>query len=189
VNKEAIVEATDFEFKQTPHLVSQTKTKWDKKTKQHLHACQQKNGDVEWKTMDEIASLAKQPSTHWTEVGYGHAGTCFVEILSCSDLPNLDVVDQTDPFAALCFEDSLVRTSLLKDTLDPYWMPWQTRAFAFRVAHASSLLMIGVFDCDQTTPLDHHDPVGRIVLNMQQFANGTEYNLREDKFLSVDIQL
>ena len=50
-----------------------------------------------------------------------------VEILRCDGLPNLDQTvpptgDKTDAFAAVLFEDTLVRTDVIFDRLSPRWL-------------------------------------------------------------------
>jgi hypothetical protein len=134
--------------------------------------------ETEWMTKDEIYEEALKPSVRWVQAGYGSMGTVFVEIIGCDNLPNLDLstVDLTDPFVGIAFEDNFVRTDIIWDELNPRWMPWTTRAFAFQVRHPSSILMLGVFDHDET-PLDHHDTVGRVVINTANFECDTTYLL------------
>ena len=107
-----------------------------------------------------------------------------VEILRCDGLPNLDETpagvpatgDKTDAFVAMLFEDTLVRTDVIFDRLNPRWMPWSMRAFAFPIQHPGSPLILGVFDYDQG-PMNAHDPIGRVVINMTNFEADTVYNL------------
>jgi hypothetical protein len=134
--------------------------------------------ETEWMTKDEIHEEALKPSVRWVQAGYGSTGTVYVEIIGCNNLPNLDLsaVDLTDPFVGIVFEDNFVRTDIIWDELNPRWMPWTTRAFAFQVRHPSSILMLGVFDHDET-PLDHHDTVGRVVINTANFECDTTYLL------------
>lgn len=134
--------------------------------------------ETEWMTQEEIYEEALKPSVRWVQAGYGTMGTVYVEIIGCDDLPNLDLsaVDLTDPFVGIVFEDNFVRTDIIWDELNPRWMPWTTRAFAFQVRHPSSILMLGVFDHDET-PLDHHDTVGRVVINTANFECDTTYLL------------
>lgn len=68
----------------------------------------------------------------------------------------------------------MVRTNVIFNDLDPRWMPWSSRAFAFNVRHPSSLLLIGVFDYDLLT---EHDPIGRIVIDTGNFESNTSYLL------------
>jgi hypothetical protein len=134
--------------------------------------------ETEWMTKDEIHEEALKPSVRWVQAGYGTMGTVYVEIIGCDNLPNLDLsaVDLTDPFVGIVFEDNFVRTDIIWDELNPRWMPWTTRAFAFQVRHPSSILMLGVFDHDETS-LDHHDTVGRVVINTANFECNTTYLL------------
>jgi hypothetical protein len=71
----------------------------------------------------------------------------------------------------------MLRTNVIHDCLAPRWMPWCTRAFALSVNHPASLLMLAVFDYDDVSPMDYHDPVGRIVVNITNFESDTVYLL------------
>ena len=137
--------------------------------------------ETEWMTADELYQQALQPSRKWVNAGHGTVGKIYLEILACDNLPCMDISvnkdDQTDPFVGIVFEDNLVRTDMLWDEPNPRWMPWTMRAFCFNVRHPTSLLMLGVFDYDQT-PVDAHDPVGRVVINTANFYSNTEYLLR-----------
>ena len=88
----------------------------------------------------------------------------------------MGVNDLTDPFVGIVFEDTMVRTDVIHDSLGPRWMPWSTRAFAFNIAHPSSMLLLGVFDFD-AAPMQDHDGVGRIVINTANFQSNTSYLL------------
>jgi Ca2+-dependent lipid-binding protein len=117
-----------------------------------------------------------KPSVRWVQAGSGTMGTVYLEIVGCNNLPNLDLsnFDLTDPFVGIVFEDTFVRTDIIWDELNPRWMPWTTRAFAFQVRHPSSILMLGVFDHDETPS---HDPAGRVVINTANFESDTTYLL------------
>jgi hypothetical protein len=132
--------------------------------------------ETEWMTKDEIYEEAFKPSVRWVQAGYGTMGTVYLEIIGCDNLPNMDLtaVDLTDPFVGIVFEDNFVRTDIIWDDLNPRWMPWTTRAFAFQVRHPSSILMLGVFDHDETL---YHDPGGRVVINTANFECDTTYLL------------
>jgi len=83
----------------------------------------------------------------------------FASDLSSEKLPNMDAMttnvrDRTDAFACLVFEDCLVMTDVIGDTLSPRWMPWCQRAFVFNITHPSSILQLGLFDFDpELSPL------------------------------------
>lgn len=104
-----------------------------------------------------------------------------MEVLGCDHLPNLDISltgrDKTDAFACLVFEDCIVNTDVINDTLSPRWMPWSQRAFILNIMHPSSQLMVGVFDHDSGIADPGHDPVGRAVVNLTNLRQGTEYTL------------
>ena len=132
--------------------------------------------ETAWLTHDELQNEALGPSTTWIEAGYGSLGKVFVELICCENLINLDLGlnDSTDSFAAIVFEDSMVTTDIIYDCLNPRWMPWSRRAFAFNIYHPSSMLFLGVFDHDE---MGNHDPIGRLVINTSKFHSNTTYLL------------
>ena len=138
--------------------------------------------DVEnttWMTKEQVNAAAVGPSKNWVEAGYGDMGTVHVEVIGCDDLVNMDlgVNEKSDAFVSMVLEDAMVRTNIIHDSRSPRWMPWSTRAFAFRVCHPTSILMVGVFDYDHL-PLKDHDPMGRLVIHPFNFKNNTTYNLQ-----------
>ena len=132
--------------------------------------------ETSWLTHDQLRDEALKPSTKWIEAGYGDLGRVFVEIIGCNSLVNMDLGlnDTTDSFAAIIFEDSLVRTDVIHDCLNPQWMPWSCRAFAFNILHPSSMIFLGIFDYDE---LGNHDPIGRVGINTSKFQSNTSYLL------------
>ena len=87
----------------------------------------------------------------------------------------------TDPFVCAVFEDNIVRTRVLFDTLNPRFLPFATRAFIFNINHPGSTLFLGVFDYDEDIAVtDYHDPIGRVVINTMNFESGTNYLLHYD---------
>ena len=152
--------------------------------------------ETEWMTKEEIKHEALQPSTCWIQAGNGNLGRVYLEIIGCDNLPNMDVgnvslrlphKDKTDAFACIVYEDVIVNTDVIANTLSPRWMPWCHRAFAFNVLHPSSDVFIGIFDHDsEHNPLHKatqvamsslHDPIGRIVVNLAHFKPDTVYLL------------
>jgi hypothetical protein len=87
------------------------------------------------------------------------------------------VSGKTDAFVAIAFEGSYVRSSVIHDSLNPRWVPWSHRAFMLQVEHPSSILYLGVFDYDGSL-LDQHDPIGRVVIHLDNFNNDTVYTLK-----------
>jgi hypothetical protein len=153
--------------------------------------------ETTWLTDKQIEGEAIKHSTNWTEAGSGELGKLFVEIIGCDKLPNLDFGtlnfrDVTDAFACLIFEDAVVNTDVIGDSLSPRWMPWSRRAFVFNINHPSSDLQIGIFDHDiELSPLqllsratgeDLHDPVGRIQIHTSNFLENTVYTLKYNMF-------
>lgn len=140
----------------------------------------ERKSETTWLTEKEIDFESQQSSKHWIEAGTGSLGKVFVEVLGCSNLPNLDASitgrDKTDAFTCLVFEDCIVNTDVINDSLSPRWMPWSQRAFIFNIMHPSSQLMLGVFDYDGTFGNPDHDAVGRAVINISNLRPDTIYN-------------
>ena len=99
-----------------------------------------------WLTKEKIEEESNKPSYDWIDIGSGRLGKIFVEIISCDNLPNLDVGgvlgNKTDSFVSLVYEDCFVRTDVIDDCLSPRWMPWSQRAFIFNCMHTSSQLFL-----------------------------------------------
>ena len=148
--------------------------------------------ETKWMTEAELETESLKPSKEWIEIGSGDLGKLFVEILSCDGLPNMDCKElgegKTDAFACLVYEDAIVNTEVIKNTLSPRWMPWTQRAFIFNVMHPSSDLMIGVLDYDSPAPTARHDPIGRIDLAVTNMRPGTEYTVNFDLYPSATVK-
>jgi C2 domain len=147
-------------------------------------------------TKVQLQQEALKPSTHWIEAGNGSLGKLYLEVISCDHLPNMDLGnislnmnhrDVTDAFACIVFEDVIVNTDVITNTLSPRWMPWCHRAFVLNILHPSSDVFVGIFDHDpENNPLHMasqvassslHDPIGRIVINLSHFKPDTTYLL------------
>ena len=125
----------------------------------------------------------------------------YFEVIGCDDLPNMDattlnVVDKTDTFASIAFEDALVNTDIIGNSLSPRWMPWCYRAFVFNVSHPSSDILLALFDYDpESSPAqllsraasDLHDRIGRVRINIAKFLPDTTYNLTYPVFLGGEV--
>eukprot|EP00550_Attheya_septentrionalis_P000574 CAMPEP_0198283726 /NCGR_PEP_ID=MMETSP1449-20131203/3307_1 /TAXON_ID=420275 /ORGANISM="Attheya septentrionalis, Strain CCMP2084" /LENGTH=1175 /DNA_ID=CAMNT_0043980497 /DNA_START=124 /DNA_END=3651 /DNA_ORIENTATION=+ len=148
--------------------------------------------ETEWFTREQIKQEWSKPSTNWIDAGSGDLGRLHVEVLSCDSLPNMDLfrtsnpLDKTHAFVCMVYEDSLVNSDVIRDSLSPRWMPWCQRAFSFRVMHPQSDLFIGVFDFDmESSPVQmalkvvkpQHNPIGRVVVNVSNFLPETEYTV------------
>ena len=164
-----------------------------------------------WLTKEKIEEEMMHESIEWTDIGSGHLGKIFVEILSCDGLPNMDAVgvgsvkaqvlnNKTDAFISLVYEDCAARTDIIDNCLSPRWLPWSKRAFIFHTMHTSSPLFVGVFDFDRGF-VNRHDQIGRVTIDLSNFYPGTTYLLeyylfrdanfgpREAKFGTVKIRL
>jgi len=146
--------------------------------------------ETTWMTKDQIDEETKKESFHWLDVGSGRLGRLHVEILGCDGLPNLDSGgrNKTDTFVALVYEDSVVKTDVVDDCLNPRWLPWSKRATIFHIHHSSSQLFLGVFDYDQSVhPGDDHDLIGRVAVDLTNIRKDTMYVLKYDLFTTAKI--
>jgi hypothetical protein len=127
----------------------------------------------------ELKAETQKPSKHWVEAGSGTLGRLYLEVLSCHDLPNVDVGSTvgnlTDPFVCAVYEDCLVETPVIDDVLNPHWPPWTQRAFVFNIMHPSSVLYVAVFGYKRR--LHNHRPIGRVEIYPGNLQRDTVYNL------------
>ena len=140
-------------------------------------------------TKDEVQIETMKESVNWIDSGSGRFCRLFVEVLGCDNLPNFDLGgfagNKTDAFACLVFEDSVVQTDIIDDSLSPRWLPWTKRAFVFHIYHSSSQLFVGVFDYDEgINPADDHNICGRISVDISNFVKDTVYTLKYSLFTS-----
>ena len=110
-------------------------------------------------TKDEIQKESMKDSQNWLDTGTGKLGRVFLEIIGCNDLPNLDTGgrNKTDTFVSIVYEDSVMKTDVIDDCLNPRFLPWMRRAFIFHMFHTSSQIFLGAFDYDESlNPADDH---------------------------------
>jgi C2 domain len=126
----------------------------------------------------QIDAEVMKPSTSWLEAGSGSLGKVYFELIN--------VLDKTDAFACLAFEDCLVNTDVIGNSLSPRWMPWSRRAFVFNVVHPSSNMFMSVLDYDPPLAIGQlatratsevHDPIGRCLVNLSKLLPNTVYTL------------
>ena len=144
---------------------------------------------TEFMTHNEMKAETRKPSKAWVETGSGKLGTLHLEILTCSDLPNVDVGEAlgnvTDAFVCAVFEDAMVQTDIIDDELSPLWLPWTQRAFRFGIMHPASMLYLAVFDYD--VGISPHEPIGRVGVNISNFQRDTTYTLRYNLHKSANV--
>jgi C2 domain len=137
----------------------------------------------------ELQKLTMLPSNEWIEAGSGKVGKVYLEILSCKDLPNVDVGQAignlTDCFISAVFEDAMVQTNVIDDELSPHWLPWTQRAFILKMMHPASTLYIAAFDYD--LGISKHEPLGRVAVNISSFQPGTDYTLTYKLYPSANV--
>jgi hypothetical protein len=80
----------------------------------------------------------------------------------------------------IIFEDSIVNTDIIFDSLHPRWMPWTQRAFIFDIMHPTSQLMLAVLDYDSLNPFDGDDPIGRVTIDPSNLCPMTDYTMQFD---------
>ena len=150
-----------------------------------------RENETKWLSEKEIETESLKPSTHWVESGSGEHGKIYFEIIGCDGLPNMDSAtlnlrDKTDAFACVIFEDCIVNSDVITDSLSPRWPPWCRRAFVFNIAQPTSDILLALFDYDnELSPAqlltratsDLHDPIGRVRVNLSKLAPNTSYDL------------
>jgi hypothetical protein len=138
--------------------------------------------DPKWMTAEEIEEAAMQPSRHFKYVGSGKIAKVYLEIISCTDLPNMDRVsmlgNKTDAFVQVVYEDYICQTPVIDDKNNPRFLPWTNRAWVLHSNYPSSVINLGVFDYDPgTSAMTDHDFIGRAAVNLTNLRPGTEYLL------------
>ena len=145
--------------------------------------------DTTYLSSRELKKRTMLPSHEWIEAGSGKIGKVYLEILSCQDLPNVDVGEAmgnyTDSFISAVFEDAMVQTNVIDDELSPCWLPWTQRAFVLKMMHPASTLYIAAFDFD--LGISKHEPLGRVAVNISNLQPGTEYTLTYKLYPSANV--
>jgi hypothetical protein len=145
--------------------------------------------DTTYLSSQEIKNRTMLPSHEWIEAGSGKIGKVYLEILSCQDLPNVDVGEAmgnyTDSFISAVFEDAMVQTNVIDDELSPYWLPWTRRAFIFKMMHPASTLYLAAFDFD--LGISKHEPLGRVAVNISNLQPSTVYTLTYKLYPSANV--
>ena len=140
---------------------------------------------TKWLTNYELEKEMLKPSDNWIESGSGGLGKVYFEILKCDGLPNMDSSatgrDKTDAFACIVFEDSVVNTDVINDTMNPKWLPWTQRAFIFNIMHPSSQIRVGILDYDSIGVAGglerKHDKIGRVNIDISNLHPGSWYTM------------
>ena len=139
-----------------------------------------RNKERTWMSNLELEQEYLKPSRDYKYIGSGTIGKLWLEVLGCSNLPNLDfggfLGNKTDAFVTLVYEDCVVKTNVINDCLNPKWMPWTDRAFCFHMKYPASPLFLGVNDFDEGI-IGSHDLVGKATLDLCKFVPDTEYTL------------
>ena len=145
--------------------------------------------DTTYLSSYELKKRTLLPSHEWIEAGSGKIGKVYLEILSCQDLPNVDVGEAvgnyTDSFVSAVFEDAMVQTNVIDDELSPCWLPWTQRAFIMKMMHPASTLYIAVFDFD--LGISKHEPLGRVAVNISNLQPSTVYTLTYNLYPSANV--
>jgi hypothetical protein len=150
-------------------------------------------------TEEQINEEALKPSTSWiqAESGSKPIGRLHFELIGCDGLPNKDssivgaatggvLAGKTDSYAYIIYEDSIVNTDVIFDSLHPRWMPWTQRAFVFDIMHPTSQLVLAVLDYtyDSLNPFDDDNLIGRVTIDPSNLRPVTNYTMQFDLFTS-----
>ena len=137
--------------------------------------------ETKWMTRAEIQEESMKRSKNWIDAGSGSQSKIYLEVIGCDDLPNLDAVAgalsdkvKTDAFVCIVFEDVVLKTDVICNTLSPRWLPWCKRAFCLRQLHSSSQIFLGIFDYNNA---GENDRAGRVVIDLPTYSPNTEYLL------------
>lgn len=147
--------------------------------------------ETTWMTKEGLNKTCLKQSQNWVCCGSGDRGKVYLEVLKCDNLKNIDalqnVIDPdnlTDSFVAIVMEDTMLKTDVVDDCLDPRWMPWTRRAFELNIISPASPIIIGVFDDYDNVGETSFAPLGRVVVDISNFYSNTDYvltyELRED---------
>jgi len=160
-------------------------------------------------TEKQINAEALKPSKSWIQAGFAERasfGKLYFELIGCDGLPNMDsgvlqaatgglqvatggvlktpvppaLVDKTDTYVCIIYEDSIVNTDCICDSLSPRWLPWTQRAFVFGILDPSSSVMLAVLDYDSGNPMDDDDPIGRVTVDLSNMRPMTDYTMQFD---------
>jgi len=159
-------------------------------------------------TEEQINAEALKPSKSWIQAGSGSFGKLYFEVIGCDGLPNMDsgvvqaaagglqtvtggvvqapalvdtvLTDKTDAYACIIYEDVIVNTDCIYDSLSPRWLPWTQRAFVFGILDPSSSVMLAILDYDSTNPMDDDDPIGRVTVDLSNMRPNTDYTMQFD---------
>ena len=151
--------------------------------------------DTTFMTKQSIYNTAFKQSHSWVAAGSGNLGKIYLEILSCDNLPDLDVGtagNVTDAFISVVHEDAMVCTDVIWNALNPRWQPWTNRAFIFSMQHASSNVFIGAFDYDARIKNPEYEFIGRISINITNLTPNTDYvlryNLKKERYNPYELE-
>lgn len=128
--------------------------------------------ETKFLSKEDLINESFSSSTQWTEAGSGSLGSVLLEIICCEDLKK----NSMDQFVCIVFEDCMVQTDILRDCLNPRWMPWTQRAFVFRRMYQLSSMYIGVINYN--VGMLNHKGCGRTVIDLSAFTEGTVYTLK-----------
>ena len=77
-------------------------------------------------TEPQIDEEVVKESQNWLDAGSGSLGRIYLEVLECEGLPNLDtggfLGNKTDTFVTAVYEDTIVKTDIIDDSLSPRWL-------------------------------------------------------------------
>lgn len=106
-------------------------------------------------------------------------GELKLELLAAAEIKKADLVTGTDAYAVVVCESTVARSATVFDSESPRWPATSARAFRIPVYHPSSLIQLGLFDCDETLGMksfDLDDSLGRVTIPLSGLRSNTIYD-------------
>ena len=106
-------------------------------------------------------------------------GELKLELIAAAHIKQADLVTGTDAYAVVVCEGTVAKSATVFDTEMPQWPATSARAFRIPVYHPSSLIQLGLFDCDETLgmrSLDLDDTLGRVTIPLSGLRANTVYD-------------
>ena len=106
-------------------------------------------------------------------------GELKLELLAAALIKKADLVTGTDAYAVVVCEGTVARSATVFDSESPRWPATSARAFRIPVYHPSSLIQLGLFDCDETLGMksfDLDDSLGRVTIPLSGLRSNTIYD-------------
>ena len=128
-----------------------------------------------------MPTAAEEPCLHTAggdaDAGRPHQiGELKLELISAAHLKKADLITGSDAYAIIVCEGTVARSATVYDTQTPQWPATSARAFCIPIYHPSSLIQLGLFDCDGDSSLDLDDTLGRVMIPLSGLRAETVYD-------------